>query len=115
MLTPYSEIPYLQNCPRDGRSRPLITFHDGEKWHEYIRHTETDALDIVPVDLHSGHYLAKEAASERDVEAPLLTFLFQHFTEPAGFQSFGMLLDDIENSLGLFRKHQILFKYFEST
>ena len=115
MIIDQSEVPYLKQCPADGRIRPLLTYFEEGKWHSYVPTEDNKLLDFQPVSLVNGLYLARDSAATGDLEIPLLTFLFQYFPNARTFAAFQKLHDDLENALAVLHKQPILFKYFNDT
>lgn len=112
MFIDSSDIPYLKQCPQDGRIRPLLTFYDGSAWHVYQPTEGSRLFEIRPVNLVTGLYLAAAPADPADIEIPLLTFLFQRFPTPRTFAAFDKLQSDLENALAVLHKQPILFEHF---
>ena len=115
MLLKVNDVPFLKECPKDGRIHPLMTYFDGNEWHKYYPQPDNSIFDFKIVDVVSGLYLAKEAQAKSDFEFPLLTFIFQYFPTQETFSAFEVIQADLENSLACVHKQFLLFDYFKES
>ncbi|MCC6573854.1 MAG: hypothetical protein IT462_08685 [Planctomycetes bacterium] len=108
------EIPYLKDCPKDGRVRPISTYHDGKHWHSYVLQPDKRVVAMKPIEVFNTSYVALSPASPSDVEIPLLTFLFQYFPSVEGASAHRMLYEDVENALAVLHKYFILSRHYDT-
>lgn len=86
------------------------------EWSLYYPQPDRSVLRVVPAECVTGIFLSREPPdTKRDIEIPLLTFLFQRCPTKETFAAFETLYSDLENALALIEKQIILFTSFTSS
>jgi hypothetical protein len=79
----YEVIPYLRRPadPAVDRAVPLFPLWEGERWRLWLP-TPTGLIEVNPLDLAEGGYVAKAGRSESDLFVPFLDTMWKRASWP---------------------------------
>jgi hypothetical protein len=105
------DLPYLTVCPLFPRRILPLAFHDGKGFHAYVPQADASLMDVYPLELAQGHYLAGAAANVTDVEDKFFTLVAQQFSYPKVIEIAYAIHADITNALTSIQRYFVLLEY----
>ncbi len=105
------QIPWLDLENIGDRAVDLMPVFDGARWTMWLHATDGRMLEIHPVDVGSGTYLANAPAEPTDLSFMFLELVWQHLSWPSVARSTSAIMDDIENLAGSLAKIDFFWEH----
>jgi hypothetical protein len=79
----YEKVPYLRKPTVEGDTRGIWLFPlwDGQRWRHWLPQP-SGLIEIAPLDLLEGSYLARQSLAEADLCVPFLDFMWKYCSWP---------------------------------
>src|SRR5258708_25262679 len=105
------DLPYLTAFPLAPRRILPWPYHDGEAFHAYILQADGMLMDVYPMDLAQGLYLADAPAAQTDVEDRFFTLITRQFSYPAVAEMAYAIHADVTNALTSIHRYFVLLEH----
>ncbi len=110
----FDQVPWVRNVPDPPRVVPLNSFYDdfSQEWFLFVPVEEGRLGRMAGGEVAQGPYYARRPVSpDRDTEVPLGTLLTQHLSFPEALDSFGKIVNGLENFAAVLEKYKILWAH----